>query len=130
MKILLTLNYLPENLYFLRKQRKLRQDEMLAVLGISGGTWSNYENGKTEPQIQTLIDIAVFFEVNIDDLLRVSLSNHQSIVAQSPGPYQSAAKRQGAGSGDHPAADSILKEMLDEIKGMRTDLRTYLDTKL
>lgn len=127
------MNYLPENLYFLRKQRKLRQDEMLAVLGISGGTWSNYENGKTEPQIQTLIDIAVFFEVTLDDLLRISLSNHQSIVAQSPGPYQSAAERQDNANTDTsktPVVDNILKEMLDEIKGMRIDLRTFLDTKL
>lgn len=103
---------------------------MQTALGISGGTWSNYENNKTEPQIQTLIAIAEYFEVGLDDLLRKDLSNYPSSVAQAPAFYRSGA----GGSEIHGSAPGgetadTLKEMLDEIKGLRADLQIFLNSK-
>lgn len=47
---------------------------MPGILNIKATTWSNYENGITEPDITTLIRISKFFEVSLDDLLTVDLS--------------------------------------------------------
>lgn len=63
------------NLRFLRKQRDLTQDEMPAQLGVSRATWSNYENDVTEPGIEMLLRISDFFDVSIDNLLRVNLQD-------------------------------------------------------
>lgn len=37
--------------------------------GVRRANWSNYENGNTEPDIQTLAQIASGFNVTIDDLV-------------------------------------------------------------
>jgi transcriptional regulator with XRE-family HTH domain len=67
--------YLYKNLLFLRKKNGWTQAEMQDRCGISTATWSNYENAKTEPDIQTIIEISRIFKVSIDDLLTVNLEN-------------------------------------------------------
>lgn len=62
-----------KNLRFLRKNKGLNQDEMKAGTGVSGATWSDYERGKTEPDISTLYVIAGYFGVTIDDILQVDI---------------------------------------------------------
>ena len=44
------------------------------IIKVSRVTWSNYENDHTQPDIDKLIDIADFFEISIDYLLKVNLS--------------------------------------------------------
>lgn len=67
--------YLYKNLKALRKAKGWTQDEMLSVCGITRSTWSNYENGQTEPDIQTIAKVSGVFEVSIDDLILKDLSN-------------------------------------------------------
>lgn len=56
-------------LHTLRKERKLRQEDMAKQLGIARTTYAMYEQGKREPDYNTLIKLATFFEVSIDYLL-------------------------------------------------------------
>lgn len=58
-----------KNLRDLRKEVGLTQKEVAEKLNISQQTYSDYENCKTEPTIETLIAIANFFEVSTDYLL-------------------------------------------------------------
>jgi transcriptional regulator with XRE-family HTH domain len=67
-------NCLPRNLKFLRKHRKLRQEEMQEQVGFSRSTWSNYENGNTDPSIDNLIKISNFFGISLDDLVTKDLA--------------------------------------------------------
>ncbi|MDR4943067.1 helix-turn-helix transcriptional regulator [Bacillus wiedmannii] len=53
----------------LRKERKLRQEDMAKQLGIARTTYAMYEQGNREPDYDTLIKLATFFEVSIDYLL-------------------------------------------------------------
>ncbi|PHA25574.1 transcriptional regulator [Bacillus cereus] len=53
----------------LRKERKLRQEDMAKQLGIARTTYAMYEQGNREPDYNTLIKLATFFEVSIDYLL-------------------------------------------------------------
>lgn len=62
-----------KNIHYLRKLRNITQDKMQALLTIERSTWSNYENGQTEPKIETLIRISNFFNVDIDAILLTDL---------------------------------------------------------
>lgn len=64
---------LSKNLYFLRKSRDITQAQMPENVDVGRATWSNYENGMTEPDISTLIRISDFFNVSIDDLVKEDL---------------------------------------------------------
>ncbi|MEK4936713.1 transcriptional regulator [Bacillus pseudomycoides] len=56
-------------LHFLRKQRKLRQEDMAKHLGIARTTYAMYEQGNREPDYDTLQKLADFFDVSLDYLL-------------------------------------------------------------
>lgn len=53
----------------LRIERDLTLDEMSKQLGIGRATINNYEVGRSEPNISTLIKLAEYFDVSIDYLV-------------------------------------------------------------
>lgn len=61
---------LKEKLIKLRKDNNLTQDELAEKLYISRQTVSNWENGRTYPDIETLILISNKFYISLDDLLK------------------------------------------------------------
>lgn len=65
---------LHQNLRFLRKSKKLSQQELASQLEIPRTTLGDYERGKTEPNIDTLIRFSSFYKVNLDQLLTADLS--------------------------------------------------------
>lgn len=79
------MNFFAKNIHFLRKRKKLVQNEIADLIKISRVTWSNYENENTQPDIDKLIDIADFFEVSIDHLLKEDLSENLQLINN---PYQ------------------------------------------
>lgn len=64
----------------LRNQKGLTLDDIEAQTGIKRGTYSNYENSKTEPKLATWQKLADFFEIPVTYLqgFDVSESNHKS----------------------------------------------------
>ncbi len=62
--------YLAENLKYLRKEKKLSQNALANVLKVSDGAVAMWETQKREPDLETLIAIADYFEVNLEDLVR------------------------------------------------------------
>lgn len=58
-----------EKLKELRKLKKITMKELGKVLNLAESTISLYENGKREPDYQTLAKMADFFEVSIDYLI-------------------------------------------------------------
>ncbi len=58
-----------KNLKNLRKELGISQKKIADILHISQQTYSDYENCKTEPTGETLISIANYFEVTVDELL-------------------------------------------------------------
>ena len=58
-----------KNLNFLRKEKKLRQEDMAQQLGIARTTYAMYEQGNREPDYHTLKKLADFFNVSVDYLL-------------------------------------------------------------
>lgn len=61
---------LAENLKVLRGNATISQEEMSVKLNISRQTISKWENGQSQPSIEMLVELANWFEVTIDDLIR------------------------------------------------------------
>ncbi len=64
---------LANNLRYLRKERKLSQQEIADTIGIKQRTYSDYEMGKSLPTADVLVKLADFFGKSLDILVRVSL---------------------------------------------------------
>lgn len=61
---------LGERIASLRKKRNLSQYDLAERLGFSRGQLANYEQGSRQPDYDTLIILADFFEVSTDYLLK------------------------------------------------------------
>ena len=55
-----------ERLKELRKKKGLKQQEIAELLGVKRNTYSDWENGKTEPSFENLIKLADLLEVSLD----------------------------------------------------------------
>ncbi len=53
----------------IRKKLNYSQDEIAKKLGVHVTTYGNWELQKTEPDIQTLIKLADFFNITLDELV-------------------------------------------------------------
>jgi DNA-binding XRE family transcriptional regulator len=60
----------PEKLKALRLENGLTQDELGEKLYLSRTSISYYEQGKFEPNIETIIAVADLFNITTDELLR------------------------------------------------------------
>lgn len=58
-----------QNIERLRKQRKITQEQMAKMLGLSRPTYINMENGEREPSASELEKMAAIFGVSISELL-------------------------------------------------------------
>jgi transcriptional regulator with XRE-family HTH domain len=66
----------PKRLKALRSEKKLSQQSMGDLLGITRQAYAKYENNESEPDIATINKLAAFFNVSTDYLL--GISNYQS----------------------------------------------------
>lgn len=58
---------------------RISQNELAEKLNLKQKTISNYENGETEPDIETLKKISQFFRVSIDELVGNDISPFISV---------------------------------------------------
>ncbi|QIB26062.1 helix-turn-helix domain-containing protein [Caloranaerobacter azorensis] len=53
----------------LRNEKGLTQSEVAKFLGVGRTTYTQYETGKSEPDVKTLKKLAIFFNVTVDYLI-------------------------------------------------------------
>lgn len=53
----------------LRKRTGISAENLAAIISVTQGTISNWENGITEPDIKSIINLSEFFKVTTDYLL-------------------------------------------------------------
>ena len=58
------------NLKLLRKRKKLSQEEISTTLGLTRSTYSGYENGVAQPNIDNLISLSEYHSIPIDELVK------------------------------------------------------------
>jgi len=63
-----------ENLKAFRRESGLKQGEIAELVGVTSSTWSNYEVGKSEPNIESIVKISTELGVSIDSLLKADVS--------------------------------------------------------
>ncbi len=63
------MNEVAKSIKNLRKEKKLTQDQLAEQLHVTRQAVSNWENGKTQPDIDTLKQIAEFFDVSIERII-------------------------------------------------------------
>lgn len=69
-----------DNIKFLRKYYRCKQEELADILAISRPTLGDYERGRTEPNITVITAIAKYFKISIDALVTIELS--ESVLSQ------------------------------------------------
>ena len=75
------MNYLSENLKYLRQRSQLTQQDLAEKLGLKRSHIGAYEEGRATPKIATLIQIISYFDLTLDQLIRDDLSkeNHANV---------------------------------------------------
>lgn len=58
-----------ENLKYLRKQRKMTQKELGKALDVALSTVGMWETGGRQPDLDTTVQVARFFDVSVSDLI-------------------------------------------------------------
>ena len=66
-------SFFSKNIKLIREMKGIKQDSFEQI-GIKKGTYSNYENGKTEPNLETLMSISKFLGLDLNSLICVDLS--------------------------------------------------------
>ena len=66
-------NMIGENLKLLRKRKKFSQEELATELGLTRSSYSGYENGVAEPNLENLTKFSEFFHISLDKLIKVVL---------------------------------------------------------
>lgn len=58
-----------QNLLALRRERGIGQVELAKAVGVSKGIISLWENGLREPSFESLVSLALYFDVTVDELI-------------------------------------------------------------
>lgn len=66
---------LSNNLKILRKENGLTQKKLSEILKIQSQTYNKYETTSTIPDLQTLIDLANYYDVSLDYLVGRNFNN-------------------------------------------------------
>jgi transcriptional regulator with XRE-family HTH domain len=70
----LNTSFLASNLRLLRKKFQWSQEEFASRVGLNRGNIASYENGSTEPRVQSLLKMSELFQVSIKELVFEDLS--------------------------------------------------------
>ena len=62
--------HIGDQINHLRKKNGLSQDAFAEIFHISRQTVSNWENGKSYPDLEMIIQISNYFEISVDELLK------------------------------------------------------------
>ena len=92
-----------QNLTIERKKRSLTQKELADALGISDKTYSKWETGENEPDVETLCRLAAFYGVS------------PAVFFRSEGDESELA-----GMGAAEAAQTCWRRMIDLLMGLRS----------
>ena len=67
------MNFLSSNIKFLRKQRKLSQQQLADDLGVKRSNIAAYETKNVEPRLALINEMAMYFSVPLEDMVITDL---------------------------------------------------------
>lgn len=115
---------LANNLRYLRKQKNLTQKDLSEMLNISRQAYSNYETSKRTPDLDSLLYLAGFYNVNLDGLVlgclpSPDLAAAAGSIAEQKIPYTLSIDKNTGNS------IYLTEEELDIITKLRTLSREH-----
>ncbi|WP_431215733.1 helix-turn-helix domain-containing protein [Puia sp. P3] len=113
------MHFLGKNLRWLRKQSSKTQSEIAALIKKGQTTVGNWENGISEPNLEELLIISNYFDIPLDTLLKVDLSEVN--VYQRQG-NSGVAMYDHADAEASMAREDKLNYVLEEIKNLREEM--------
>jgi transcriptional regulator with XRE-family HTH domain len=128
------MNHLAKNMKLLRKNSSKRQGDIGFLVHKGQTTIGNWENGKSEPNIEELLVISNFFDISIDVLLKVDLAKTNFLTARlgqgKTFPLSKENTKENAIENTKENDDNILSYILQEIKSLRQEFKqTRTDQK-
>lgn len=76
------MNCFRKNLLFLRKKYGYTQEKLANILDFSRSKISSYEDGRAEPDIDTIVKISNVFKVSIDEMLKYDLAKQKNLLME------------------------------------------------
>ena len=67
------INYLPNNIYYLRTQKNISQSDLGNLFGYTHTAISNWESGNRTPDIFDLLELSNIFNISVDSLIKDDL---------------------------------------------------------
>ena len=67
---------LSDNIRNFRKDLKMTQEQLAEALGVTVGAVYKWENGRSTPEVNLLIEMADLFETSVDVLLGYKVRNN------------------------------------------------------
>ncbi|HEY0677043.1 MAG TPA: helix-turn-helix transcriptional regulator [Chitinophagaceae bacterium] len=116
------MNNFSKNLRHLRAKYNYTQNDMKILFGIGNTTWSHYENGKSQPSIESLINISKFFGITLNELIVEDLSVIEMRNAKKQRPDSYAMAEINSRVEEKSALNYIVRELrklrseMDEMK--------------
>jgi transcriptional regulator with XRE-family HTH domain len=101
--------YLSTNIRFLRKQKKLTQEQFAIKIGVKRSLIGAYEEGRAEPKLSTILNICSYFKISLDDLIQGNLSDK---------PFNEVSKEKIRGDGMRILPIAVSED--DESKELAT----------
>ncbi len=76
------MNFVSQNIKYLRAKKKLSQHKLAEQLRLSRNQINSYESANSQPSIDVLKQIAIFFNISVDDLISIQLNknNYEQLV--------------------------------------------------
>ena len=94
-----------EQINNLRKKHGLSQDDFSNLFNVSRQTISNWENGKSYPDLEMIIKISDYFKISVDELLRNDVQSEEKI--DNPSVTSPESKAQACVTGSELYIDDI-----------------------
>lgn len=69
------MNFLGSNIRFLRKQKGLTQADLAAKINVNRSLIGAYEEGRSEPRLNTIQLLCSYFKINLQDIITKDLNN-------------------------------------------------------
>ena len=70
---------LSDNIRSLRKQRKMTQEQLAEVLGVTTGAVYKWESGLSIPELEIIVSMADFFDISVDALLGYRMKDNSLV---------------------------------------------------
>jgi len=115
------MHFLGKNLRHLRKQTSKTQSEIASLIQKGQTTIGNWENGISEPNLNELLIISNYFDIPVDRLLKIDLSEELAGSMTAIGrPYDHSG---GIESSAVREKEDHLTYVLREIKDIRSEMQ-------